>query len=510
MLHDLNRRIVCPAPYRGNQPNLFSGVPMENFVTRYPKAGKGSKWTVKELAAVSPEWKGDSLSDSDGLVGEVRVANSGGVSISFRYGFKWFGKKAWHYCGAFPTSDMTAIRDERDRARKLVKAGVDPRAQKLVEKIQAQTAIDEVIRAEEIKRAEALTFSDLYEVWIKDGVNRSDGNKYITQSFGKHAIPVLGNIEVRHLTEHHLRDVYRAIISDGKIATAVELSKDIGQMIRWAEKRRPWRPLLIDGNPAELVDIKQLVPLGYTKERKRLLSIEEIIKLKLVFDKMTQDYADAQNKYGAERPLKKEAQIALWLCLGTLCRIGELLMTEWKHVNFDQRTWFIPAANTKGERSRKRDQLVYLSDFTLSQFKQLHALTGDSKWAFPARYKEGHVCEKSVSKLVGDRQVKFKSRTRKLKFRVESNSLVLGNEEWTPHDLRRTGATMMQKLKISREVINLCQNHVIGSKVDRVYLLDDYADEKRDAWTKLGDRLDAIFKSSSQTPFKKILEIHLT
>jgi integrase len=469
-------------------------------MTRYPKSGKGSKWTIKELAAIKPEWKGDTLSDGEGLSGEVRF--SGSVSIHFRYAFKWADKVAWHYCGAYPANDMTAIRKERDKARELVKAGIDPRAQKVVARIEARTAIEEAIRADELKRTEALTFNDLYGAWIKDGVNRSDGNKYITQSFGKHAIPALGNIEVRHLTEHHLRDVYRAIIAAGKTATAVELSKDIGQMLRWAEKRKPWRALLIDGNPAELVDIKQLVPSGYTKERKRQLSIEEIIKLRSVSDAMALDYADAPNKYGAERPLKKEAQIALWLCLGTLCRIGELLMTEWKHVSFEQRTWFIPAANTKGERGRKRDQIVYLSDFTLNLFKQLHALTGDSEWAFPARYKEGHVCEKTVSKQVGDRQVKFKSRTRKLKCRVENNSLVLGEEEWTPHDLRRTGATMMQKLKISREVINLCQNHVIGSKVDRVYLLDDYADEKRDAWNKLGDRLEAILSASNVVSLK--------
>ena len=41
------------------------------------------------------------------------------------------------------------------------------------------------------------------------------------------------------------------------------------------------------------------------------------------------------------------------------------------------------------------------------------------------------------------------------------------------------------------------QYHVIGSKVDRVYLLDDYADEKREAWNKLGDRLEAILSASN-------------
>lgn len=466
-------------------------------MTRYPKAGKGSKWTIKELAAAKPEWKGDTLSDTDGLSGDVRVTSNGNVSIAFRYGFKWQGKKAWHYCGTYPISDLADIRNERDKSRSLVKAGIDPRANKKSVKIEAQAAIEETIKADEQKRTSALTFNHLYQAWIKDGVNRADGNKYLTQSLGNHALPSLGNIEVYHLTEHHLRGVYRTIVSKGKYATAVELSKDIGQMLRWAEKRKPWRALMVDGNPSELVDVTQLLPKDYTKERTRQLSIEEIRKLKSIFDETASVYAVASRKYGIERPLKKEVQIAMWLCLGTLCRIGELLLTEWKHVNFENRTWFIPAANTKGERGRKVDQVVYLSDFTLEQFKQLHSITGNSQWAFPAQHKDGHVDIKSASKLIGDRQIKFKQRTKPLNHRVENNSLVLGDVEWTPHDLRRTGATLMQKLKINRDVINLCQNHVIGTKVDRVYLLDDYADEKRDAWYKLGNRIEAILNASN-------------
>ena len=141
----------------------------------------------------------------------------------------------------------------------------------------------------------------------------------------------------------------------------------------------------------------------------------------------------------------------------------------------------------------RQDQLIYLSNFVLDKFEQLHKLTGDTRWVFPARYKPGHVCIKSATKQIGDRQIKFKNRNKKLQARVENDSLVLSDTgEWTPHDLRRTGTTMMQKLKVSRDVINLCQNHVIGTKVDRVYLLDEYADEKRDAWYKLGDKLDDI------------------
>jgi integrase len=479
-------------------------------MNRYPSAGKGNNWTALELKSIPITWKGDSISDGGGLTGEVRVTSSNSVTVPFRFAFKLIGKVCWHYCGIYPQDTMAAIRRVRDDARVSVKAGIDPRAKKLADKIIAQNKIDATIADEKqklinaaIEHTKNLNFQDLYDAWIKDGVSRADENKYIIHSFNKHALPSLGKIYVRDLTEHHLRDLYRKIILRGTVATTVELSKDIGQMLRWAEKRKPWRALLVDGNPSELVEIKKLVPKGYTKERKRMLSIDEIKKLKFIFDSTAQSYLDAPTKYGAERPLKKEVQIAMWLCLSTICRIGELLMAEWKHIDFKERTWFIPAANTKGEQGAKTDQLVYLSDFALDQFKQLQVLTGDTLWAFPAIFKDGHVCVKSASKQVGDRQVQFKQRSKKLAGRVENNSLVLSDdEEWTPHDLRRTGATLMQQLKVPRDVINLCQNHVIGSKVDRVYLLDEYADEKREAWQKLGDRVAAILNASNVVSLK--------
>ena len=80
---------------------------------------------------------------------------------------------------------------------------------------------------------------------------------------------------------------------------------------------------------------------------------------------------------------------------------------------------------------------------------------------------------------------------------------MLGVEGWTPHDMRRTGATMMRKdLKLSRDVIILCQNHTIGTKIDKSYIQDDYADEKREAWCKLGDRLEAILSATNVVSLK--------
>ena len=463
--------------------------------TRYPKSGKGSKWTIAELKAIGPECKGETLADGGGLNGEVKVLSGNVVSIKFKYSFRLGNKTPHFYCGTFPFTDLVVIRDERDRARDLVKQGLDPRVNKIAEKIEGRNAVQAVLAQEEQRVAEELTISDMFDVWVMDGVNRKDSNKYIKQTFMKYIIPAIGSIQVRKLEYQDLLKIYKKLVADGKSTTAFELSKDFKQMMTWAEKRKPWRLLMVEGNPADLVEIHKILPANFTKERDRVLSVDEIKRLKNAFDEISLTYEGAPEKYGTERPLKKEVQHAIWICLSTLTRIAETLKAEWRHINFDNRTWFIPAENTKKVGRRKQtDHIIYLSDFTLNQFKKLHQLTGDSSWVFPARYNDGAVCEKSASKQVGDRQVKFKSRTRKLKCRVETNSLVIGDEKWTPHDMRRTGATMMQQLDVPRDVINLCQHHAIGTKLDRHYLLHEYKDKQEAAWSALGNRLQAILQ----------------
>lgn len=158
----------------------------------------------------------------------------------------------------------------------------------------------------EFERIQKLTFNDLFSVWLKDGVSRIDNNKTIKMLFNKHALPSLGNILIKELTENDLRITYRKIIAQGKQRTAVSLSNDIGQMLRWAEKRKPLRSLLIDGNPSELVKIDKLLTKDYSEERTRILSIEELRNLKIIFTRLDDDYKSASRKYEAERPIKKQ------------------------------------------------------------------------------------------------------------------------------------------------------------------------------------------------------------
>ncbi len=471
-------------------------------MTRYPKSGKGHRWTVAELRALGPAGAGDTLRDGDGLVGTVRGAGHGPMTVHFRYGFKRDGKKIWYYCGTWPATSLEGIRTARDEARGLLKRGLDPNESRTAERIEERQRVQATIDADARRRAEDATVKEMYGAWLADGVARKDGNAEIRRSFEKDVLPVLGSQPVREVTEHELRGLLRGVVSRGVNRMAVNLSRDLKQMFGWAEKRQPWRRLLQEGNPTDLIEIERIVAADYdmSNVRTRVLSPGEIRELKAIFERTQADYDAAPNKRRATRAVQAETQLALWICLSTCCRIGELLLTEWRHVDLDAATWFIPKENVKGSRGKQQDQLVFLSAFALEQFKALHQRTGQTAWCFPSRDATGHVCLKSVSKQVGDRQLRFKSR-KDLQNRTNDDTLVLSGGsagEWTPHDLRRTAATMMQALGVSPDVIDRCQNHVLaGSRVRRHYLQHEYADEKRAAWRLLGVEIEKILGATA-------------
>jgi len=260
------------------------------------------------------------------------------------------------------------------------------------------------------------------------------------------------------------------------MATIRLLATNIKQMLRWAEKRQPWRGLLIEGNPADLVDVTTLLEPDYQGYRERVLSDDEIRALHA----------------GLQRPLPanvgytvRHIPFCVWLCLSTLCRIGELVAAKWEHIDWQAGTWLIPATHTKGKRGKRQAQLVFLSAFALSQLKQLHKETGDSIYCFPDESGQAHMPRSAASTSVD-------------RYQKEGDYYpVLSGGHWTLHDMRRTGATMMQSLGIPLEVIDRCQNHVLaGSRVRRHYLHHEYAKEKGQAWQALGEHLEAIIQGN--------------
>ncbi|MGB3426145.1 MAG: site-specific integrase [Castellaniella sp.] len=462
-----------------------------------------SRITAIALDRLTPADDKRILREDGGIVGRVRAGKKG-ITVWFRYDTKLDGKKHDYSLGTWPGKSLAEIRAERDRIRTIVADGIDPNDAKKADRIKRQQAVAETIRKADEERIKAMTVQDLFDVWVSDGVARQDGNAELKRLFGKDVLPVIGEKPLRELTDKDILTMLRRMLKRGVTRQAVIAYNDVNQMLAWGEKRQPWRGLLMNGNPCDLVDVGKLLPADYEEERDRILSPAEIRELSDIYKRMDADYTAAPNKRSATRPVDPRTRIALWLCLGTICRIGELLMARWEHVNLDDGVWFIPRENVKGHRGKKQEHFVFLNDFSKRQFQALKEITGESAWCFPAKNRKGeetHVCLKSVSKQCGDRQVRFKNRSKPLKGRAFDDSLVLAdgaNGEWTPHDLRRTGASTMQALGVSLDVIDRCQNHLLAGKVRRVYLRHDYEAEKTEAWHKLGDRLDAILAGGAE------------
>lgn len=459
-----------------------------------------AKLTQRALEAVSASQSGAVLRDEGGLFGKVRAKADGAVGISFYYRYRFDGKFKDMSCGTWPGDSLASIRARRDDARAKVADGLNPAIEKKLARHDRQEEVASKLAAVELQRATNLTVQDMFEAWTTDGVRRKDGNAMLKRMFAADVQPAIGAVAVKDVTEHHLRAVLRAMVERGVNRSAVMQRNNLTQMFAWARKRQPWRKLLVDGDPMELIEIEKIVSPDYDIDdyKDRVLSHDEIRELHATITSMHTEHDEAPNKRIGRQPLAATTERAIWIMLSTLCRVGETSMARWEHVDLAAGTWFIPKENVKDNIA---DLTVYLSAFALDQFQQLHAHTGHSAWCFPARNNDGSIEGKSISKQVGDRQSMFKKNRdgtprEPLKNRRSDNTLVLAggkNGAWTPHDLRRTGATMMQALGISLDIIDRCQNHVLsGSKVRRSYMHHDYADEKRAAWGALGAKLETL------------------
>lgn len=469
-----------------------------------------AKITAQQVAALKPRDKPYKQNVETGL--QLRVAVNGVKTWIVQYvvnGRQRDLRLSRPY--GISTNDsslsLADARAEAARVRTLAREGIDVQVQKEEERLAREKAAAEAAaehdRKEAIAAADGLTVEDMFNAWITDGVRRKDGNEQLKRMFRVDVLPAIGAIPVKDLTEHHLRGVLRAMVERGVNRSAVMQRNSLTQMFAWARKRQPWRKLMVDGDPMELIEIEKIVSPEYDMDtyRDRVLSPEEIRELRDLLARMREQYDTAPNKRVAAQPLEKTTERAIWIMLSTLCRVGEMSKARWEDVDLAAAIWFVPKANVKDNVA---DLTVYLSPFALEQFVELHALTGHTPWCFPNRGATDHLDVKSISKQLGDRQVMFKKAKdgspRVLANRRNDNTLVLAggaNGAWTPHDLRRTGATMMQQLGVALDIIDRCQNHVLpGSKVRRHYMHHDYADEKRAAWTALGNLLTTFLNKN--------------
>jgi integrase len=310
-----------------------------------------------------------------------------------------------------------------------------------------------------------MTVRDLFERWVAlEIANRKDGGVEVRRMFEKDVLPNIGDLYVEDINKRQITEITDVLLARGVKRMAKVIFALIRQMFNFAVERD-----FIQVNPTAAINKGKV--FGKDEERDRVLSEDELRLLKIQLPKAA---------------LITSTEIAVWIALSTCCRIGELLSAEWKHIDYNKKTWIIPSENSKNGRALT----IFLSNFAIHQFELLKQVNGQSLWCYPNRDDSSSVSPKTVTKQLSDRQRDAKGAINGRSQQI--SALVLPGGGWTPHDLRRTGASMMTKLRVLPEVADRCLNHTEDNKVKRTYQRYDYASEMGEAWTLLGEHLTSI------------------
>lgn len=414
---------------------------------------------VKNAKAQTKEYL---LADGDNLF--LRVRPDGSKSWLFVYVFA--GKRRKLGLGAYSGVTLATAREEAARARACIAGKIDPQLAR-VEREAEQEAKRQALEAVKAR----LTVRGLFDRWERlELKGRKDKGAEVRRSFEKDIFPTLGDIAAEDVKRGMIADALDKVVERGSPVVARNLLGDLRQMFGYGIKRA-----LVENDPTSHLKRNDF---GQKNERDRVLSDEEI---KLLKGKLPSS------------GLHAAGVAAVWIMLSTCCRVGEIIQARWEHIDLEAGTWRIPPENAKNGK----EHLIRLSDFSKVHFEALKQLATDddggvSRWVMPAMNKcDTHVCIKSLSKQVGDRQRGEESKPMKNRTKLVS-ALVLPRGKWTPHDLRRTGATLMGRLGVRPDVIEKCLNHVEQNKLVRIYQRQELSAEQAEAWRLLGERLELL------------------
>lgn len=254
-----------------------------------------------------------------------------------------------------------------------------------------------------------------------------------------HCAP-FANKPIRSITKGDVADLYKDISRESGAGAASHTWASLRAMMDWAVRNDK-----LERNVAALYDGG-----GTTPPRDRKLSDAEIaIIWKACRDDQFGNIVKLLLLTGARRD-----------------EVGHMPIAE---IDFEAHEWVLPEERAKNGRAH----LVPLTDASVAILQK--AVEAQDAFVF------GYGKERGFSGWS------------KAKTALDKRITKAGHklEPWTLHDLRRTFATGLQRLKVEPHIIEACLNHA-PPKLQRTYQLHDYADEKLAALNRWAAHVDAI------------------
>lgn len=400
--------------------------------------------TDTTLRNLKPRHTRYKVSDRDGMYALVSPT---GV-ISFRYDYRLNGRRETFVIGRYNPRGLTLAlaREKCLEARKAVERGESP---------------VQVRRREKNRAKEAKTFCAYAEDWFREA-DLADSTKAMRRGvYNRDIYPRFKKHVMAEITEDDIRELCEKIKARNAPATALHVRDVIKAVFEFAALKGLKIP-----NPAASVAPKAITTI---KARDRALSPLEV-RLMLLTLEHIQATADHR--------------LAIRFILLTLVRKGELIGATWDEVNFEAGIWTIPKERMKGRRPHN----VYLSRQAIEILTALKSCAGSSRYFLPSRHDPtAHISPGSLNRL-----------TQSVVRLAKTKNLPL--EDFTLHDLRRTGSTILNEVGFNGDWIEKCLAHEQGHSSRGVYNKAQYAEQRRHMLQEWANMIDAWVAGQSYAP----------
>lgn len=396
--------------------------------------------TDTKIKSLKPKDKVYKVADRDGLY--VSVSTTG--TITFRYDYRINGRRETLTIGKYG-ADGINLAEARERlmiARKQVNEGISPASEK---------------RAERNKIRNADRFCVFAEKYLAD-VQLADSTKALrVATYERDIKDTFGNRLMTEITTDEIRSHCEKIKDRGAPSTAIFVRDLIANVYRYAIQRGHKF-----ANPADEIANSSIATF---KKRERVLTPREI---KLFFNTLEETQSDFA--------LKKAVKFILL----TMVRKGELVNATWDEVDFKNKVWTIPAERMKAKRAHN----VYLSEQALDLIIAFQIYSEGSPYLLPGRINRRQpIANSSLNRVIAN-CIKFINKDEQ---RID---------EFTVHDLRRTGSTLLHEMGFNSDWIEKSLAHE-QQGVRAVYNKAEYAEQRKEMMQRWADQVDEWINDNS-------------
>lgn len=362
--------------------------------------------------------------------------------------------------GRYPKMTVAEAHSEHGKALVSLEKGIDPSEVEVEKRRQDR-------RAPTVK----LLVDEYIEKWAKPRKRSWEKDQ---STLDRDVVTEWGKRKAKDITRRDVVILLDGIVERGAPIQANRTLAVIRKMFNFAVSRD-----IVPSNPC-----LQVKAPASENQRDRVLSAEEI---KLLWDALTK----VDRKPGDDQEMRvtmaKGTALALQFQLLTAQRKGEVAAAEWSEIDLEGKLWTIPAEKSKNKLPHR----VPLSPQAVSLLEQIKKESKESIWLFPSPRGQGkhHILETAIDHA------------------ARLNQEAIGIDHWVPHDLRRTAASMMTSIGISRLVVSRILNHV-ESGITAVYDRHSYDNEKRKALEAWSRKLGSIL--SAETDHENVIDLRLT